>query len=384
MPKNGHRLKPRPSIVRMDPYRPPSSGREGKLRLDFNENTVGCSARVSGLLKKIPAERFAVYPEYEKALPKFARHFGVNPSRLVLTNGTDEAIQLLVNTFVNAGEQVLVLRPSYAMYRFYAQVAGARIEEVDYLSDLGFPEKKLIRAVNAGTRAVFLANPNNPTGTSASPAQLKALLKAAPRAAVLIDEAYFEFFGQTVVPWISRYPNLFVSRTFSKAYGLAALRLGCLFSRAENIRAIRKGQSPYSVNSMAVALALEAIRDTAFVKRYVSGVLRARGMLCEELDALGIRYFPSDANFVLVQFGDDAQTVCRRLGEQGILVRDRGYEIPGCVRITVGTISQTRKLIGILRRYWQSRKAARASFQVPRGARASGSALRGRSALRKR
>ena len=123
---------------------------------------------------------------------------------------------------------------------------------------------------------------------------------------------------------------------------------------------------------------------TAFVKRYVSEVLRARRMLCEELDAMGICYFPSDANFVLVQFGAAARTICRRQGEQGILVRDRGYEIPGCVRITVGTVPQTQKLIGILRRHWQNRKAARASFQVPRGSRASGSALRGRSVLQKR
>src|SRR3990172_6806212 len=258
MVSNRNQIKPRDAVLRMDPYRPPSSGRGGKMRLDFNENTVGCSSRVLERLKGIAADELAVYPEYAQALPKFAAHFGVRPEQMVLTNGTDEAIQLVVNTYVNAGDGVIALRPSYAMYRFYAQLAGARVVEVDYLPNLSFPAKELLGKINARTRAMFVANPNNPTGTSASPAQLKALLQAAPRAAVVVDEAYFEFSGKTVLPWIADYPNLFVSRTFSKAFGLAALRMGCLFSGGENIQAIRKGQSPYSVNTVAAVLGLAA------------------------------------------------------------------------------------------------------------------------------
>jgi histidinol-phosphate aminotransferase len=160
----------------------------------------------------------------------------------------------------------------------------------------------------------------------------------------MVDEAYFEFSGQTVLPWINRYPNLFVSRTFSKAYGLAGLRAGCLFSSEQNIAAIRKGQSPYSVNVSAAAAALEAVRDRGFVRHYVAEVLRARSTLCEELTRMGWQYFPSDANFVLVNFGRNARRVCDLLSRRGILVRDRSYELPGCVRITVGTEAQTRRL----------------------------------------
>ena len=352
MVSNRNQIKPRDAVLRMDPYRPPSSGRGGKMRLDFNENTVGCSSRVLERLKGIAADDLAVYPEYAQALPMFAAHLGVRPEQMTLTNGTDEAIQLVVNTYVNAGDGVIVLRPSYAMYRFYSQLAGARVVEVDYPADLRFPAKGLLAKINARTRAIFIANPNNPTGTSASPAQLKALLLAAPRAAVVVDEAYFEFSGKTVLPWIADYPNLFVSRTFSKAFGMAALRMGCLFSRVPNMQAIRKGQSPYSVNAVAVALGLEAIRDTAFVKKYAAEVLRARQFLCRELDALGLQYFPSDANFVLVNFGPASDAMRKRLGEHQILVRDRSYELPGCVRITVGTMAQTRKLLDVLRRAW--------------------------------
>ena len=351
MATHKQQLKPREAILRMEPYRPPSSGRGGKMRLDFNENTVGCSPGVLRHLKRLQADDLAVYPEYEDALPRLARHFRVKPEQMTLTNGTDEAIQLVVNTYVNAGERVVVLRPSYAMYRFYAEVAGARVEQVQYPPDLSFPEERLLRKINARTKAVLIANPNNPTGTAATPEQLKALLQAAPQAAVLVDEAYFEFCGRTVLPWIDSYANLFVSRTFSKAYGLAALRLGCLFSQQQNIGAVRKGQSPYSVNAVAVAAALEAVRNSGAVKKYVSEVLRARRMLYRELGRLGLQCFPSEANFVLVRFGETAQKMRDLLDEHEILVRDRSYELPGCVRITVGTLAQTKKLIGILRRY---------------------------------
>jgi histidinol-phosphate aminotransferase len=311
---------------------------------------VGCSPRVHRALTGFPTESLAVYPEYEKALPRFAAYFGVRADELTLTNGTDEAIQLVVNTYVDAGDTVLLARPTYAMYRFYAQVAGARVLEVPYPADLSFPAANMLRRINSRTRAIFIANPNNPTGTSTSPVQIKSLLRAAPRAAVVVDEAYFDFSGKTVLPWIDDYPNLFVSRTFSKAVGLATARLGCLFSRRENIHAIRKGQSPYSVNGVAVALGMAAIRDPGYVRKYAAEVVRARAMLCQELDALGLKYFPSDANFVLVDFGSEAAAMRQRLGERKILVRDRSYEMPGCVRITVGTMAQTRKLIDALRR----------------------------------
>ncbi|MBI3933103.1 MAG: histidinol-phosphate transaminase [Acidobacteria bacterium] len=348
--KSKNRLKPRQAIVKMEPYRPPSSGRGGKMRLDFNENTAGCSPRALKRLRGLHGDTLAVYPEYEAALPQLARHFRVSATELTLTNGTDEAIQLVVNTYINSGDRVLVPRPTYAMYRFYAQIMGAEVVEVDYPTNLSFPENELLRNLDSRTRAVFIANPNNPTGSSASPSQLRALLRAAPQAAVMVDEAYFEFSGQTGLPWINDHTNLFVSRTFSKAYGLAGLRVGCLFSSEDNIAAIRKGQSPYSVNVAAVAAALEAVRDRAFIKKYVAEVHQARALLSQELTRLGWRHFPSDANFLLVDFGKHAGHMRDILGENNILVRDRSYELPGCVRITVGTRTQTRLLLKVLER----------------------------------
>lgn len=347
-------LEPRAAIRRMEPYSPPTAGRQGKLRLDFNENTLGCSPRVLEFLREhLSAEALAVYPEYAEARRELAAFFGVSPDELLLTNGTDEAIQLVVNTYVNAGDQVCLLKPSYAMYRFYAEAAGAELCEIPYRSGtLAFPLEELLAALCERTRAVLIANPNNPTGTGASVEALARVLERAPGAAVLVDEAYYEFSGVTLLPLVGRHANLFVSRTFSKVYGLAALRMGCLISQAANIAWVRKGQSPYSVNAVAALAARAAIRDQEYVRRYVAEALAARHLLASELDRLGIPYYPSQANFILMRAGDRTAEIRDRLREAGVLVRDRSYELPGCVRITVGTREQVRRLVAELEKIW--------------------------------
>jgi histidinol-phosphate aminotransferase len=347
-------LRPRPAILRMAPYSPPTAGRQGKLRLDFNENTVGCSPGVLEFLRRhLREDALAVYPEYGEARAELAAFFGVGPEQLLLTNGTDEAIQLLVNTYVDAGEQVCLLKPSYAMYRFYSEVAGAQVHEIPYRADtLAFPLEELLAALSDRTRAVLIANPNNPTGTAIGLEGIQRVLEAVPRAAVLLDEAYYEFSGITALPLLARYPNLFISRTFSKVYGLAALRLGCLFSQAGNIAWVQKGQSPYSVNAVAALAARAAIRDQEYIRQYVSEALAARELLCRELDRLGVPYYPSQANFVLMRAGDRALRIRDGLREAGVLVRDRSYELPGCVRVTVGTRDQVRRLIAELEKIW--------------------------------
>jgi histidinol-phosphate aminotransferase len=173
-----------------------------------------------------------VYPEYEATRAALAEYFQVPPDQFLLTNGTDEAIQVLVNTYVDDGDEVIILHPSYAMYRFYSEVAGAEIVLLDYRSgDLAFPVEELLAAVTPRTRAILISNPNNPTGTAIGAGPIVQILERAPHAAVLIDEAYYEFFGVTGLRLIERYPNLFVSRTFSKAFGMAALRVGACFRR---------------------------------------------------------------------------------------------------------------------------------------------------------
>jgi len=350
-------IRPRPAVAAMKPYSPPTAGRADKLRLDFNENTVGCSPRVIEYLKQsLDAGGLAVYPEYGEAKAAVAEFFHVAPEQFVFTNGTDEAIQVFINTYVDDGQEVLLPRPAYAMYRFYAQVAGATVREIDYEGPpMDFPLAAILDAITPATRAILIANPNNPTGTGLSLPAIERILKRAAKAAVFIDEAYFEFSGVTALGLIERSPNLFVSRTFSKVYGMAAMRLGCLFSHAANIACLHKAQSPYSVNTLAILAAQAAIRDPGYIENYVAEVLAARELLCVGLERLQIGYVPSSANFVLIRAGKRAIEIRDRLREQGILVRDRSYEAPGCVRITVGTREQTRRLLSALEEIWIAR-----------------------------
>jgi len=347
--------RPRQAVLNMAPYSPPTAGRSGKLRLDFNENTVGCSPRVlEALRERIGTADLAVYPEYGEARPAVAEFFGVPPDNLLFTNGTDEAIQVLINTYVDDGDQVLLLRPSYAMYHFYADVAGAAVREIGYRdADLAFPLEELLEAAGPATRAILIANPNNPTGTAVSLEGIERILDRAPAAAVLIDEAYFEFCGITALPLLAARPNLFVSRTFSKVYGMAAMRIGCLMSQAPNVAFLHKAQSPYSVNALAVLAASVAVQDRGYVENYVAEALRARDMLCRGLDRLGIGYYPSQGNFILAKIGPRSIEIRDRLREKSVLVRDRSYEIPGAVRITAGTCEQTGRFLDELEKIWR-------------------------------
>jgi histidinol-phosphate aminotransferase len=347
-------LVPRPAVEKMAAYHPPSGARRNKLRLDFNENTVGASPLVLDFIKRfLTANDLTIYPEYEHALEDLASHFGVSAKELTLTNGTDEAIQLLVNTFIDAGQEVVILQPSYAMYKFDSQLAGATVTGVDYgAKDMGFPLEELLERITPATRGVFISNPNNPTGTATNVTALQRILERAPNAAVLVDEAYYEFCGVTALPLLREWPNLFVSRTFSKVYGMAAMRCGCLFSRAENMAFLKKAQSPYSVNMIAAMAARIAVQDKRFVEEYVTEVLAAREFLYVGLEKLGIPYYMSQANFVLFQAGDRAVEIRDELRDRGVLVRDRSYEIPGCVRVTVGTHDQVERFLNELKEIW--------------------------------
>jgi histidinol-phosphate aminotransferase len=268
----------------------------------------------------------------------------------LLTNGTDEALSLVVNTFVEARDTVLLAEPTYAMYRFYSELAGARIVAPRYDAEMNFPWDEILAALRGRPRVFFLPNPNSPIGSLLSQAELRLLLRAARQTVVVVDEAYFEFSSVTVIPWIRRYDNLIVTRTFSKTAGLAGLRLGCIFVRRDLASVMRKAQSPYPVNAAALAAAGAAIGDRAFIQRTIREVRQGKQELAKALLRLGIKHFPSAGNFVLVHFGTRAKEIVSGLARKGILVRDRSSDFggEGYVRITLGTLAQTRRLLSEL------------------------------------
>jgi len=340
----------RKAVLGLAPYNAPEEGRAKKLRLDFNENTVGCSPAVLRALSRMTPEEMAIYPEYQETTKRLARFFGVRPAELHLTNGIDDALHLIADTFIEDGDSVLVVEPTFDMYRFFAELAGARVVTLRYDVEMRFPVDAVVRALRQTPkrcpRVLYIANPNNPTGTLVKREELRRILRAASHTLVLVDEAYFDFSGLTILSWIRRYPNLLVARTFSKSAGLAALRIGCLFGKPEVLAAMRRACTPYPVNSAALVAAEAAIHDPRFLRDYTREVLRSRAMLENGLVRLGARIYPSSANFVLADFGPKAKHLVRALERKGILVRGRrDFPREGFVRISAGTRADTRKVL---------------------------------------
>ena len=343
-------LEARAAVKSLHAYRPPLAGRQG-LRLDFNESTIGCSPRVLARVRSLSAEALARYPEREPVEREAADFLGLDAAQLLLTNGVDEAIHLLCSTYLESGDEAVIVVPTFAMYAICAQTEGARVVQVLAGENFVFPLENLLARISPRTRLIALANPNNPTGVAVACEALLQVAHAAPQAAVLVDEAYFEFHGETILKYSERPANLFIARTFSKAYGLAGLRIGILAGAAEQIAMVRRVASPYNVNAVALAALPEALRDQDYVERYVGEVRSGRELLEQELGALGLQYWPSRANFVLVRVGPARTEFIQALRSRGILVRDRNSDpgCEGCVRLTVGSLEHTQTLIGALR-----------------------------------
>ena len=343
-------LRPTRSVESLKQYHPPLGERNG-VRLDFNENTSGCSPRVLQRLRSLTAEELASYPERQPVEVAVAQWLGVGPRQVLLTNGVDEGIHLLAETYLGSNTEALIAVPTFSMYEIYAAATGAPVVTVQSDDEFGFPVTKLLERITPATRLIAIANPNNPTGTVVARADLLAIASAAPDAAVLVDEAYFDFYGESVMADIDRFPNLFVARTFSKAYGMAGMRVGILAGTAEQIAFVKRVASPYNVNAVALACLPDAIADLSYVASYITAVRKNRERLEEELDALGLKYWTSHANFVLVRIGAAHATFVTAMRERGILVRDRNTDpgCAGCVRITIGTDQQTDILLIALR-----------------------------------
>jgi histidinol-phosphate aminotransferase len=341
MAEIGQTPTPRAAVQRMHPYHPPLGGRKG-LRLDFNENTVACSPRVLEALNKIAAAELAKYPERAQVEAKVAQHLGLKPEEVLLTNGVDEAIHVLCQTYLDREDEFLFPTPTYSMYEVYGSCTDAAVKTVPSGGDFAFPLEELLGAITRQTRLIAIASPNSPTGTVASREQILQILKAAPQAAVLVDEAYYHFCGQTVMDLVGQVPNLIVARTFSKAYGLAGLRLGMLAAPTGIQQWLRTVISPYSVNSLALACLPAALDDEDYLQWYVEEVKAARSEMVDSLRRLGVPQWPSQANFILVRIGPKHGEFVRAMQQRGVLTRDRSKDqgCAGCVRMTVGTRAQ--------------------------------------------
>jgi histidinol-phosphate aminotransferase len=339
----------------MNLYQKPPELYDG-LRLHQNENTAGCSPRVIEALRGVRADQICFYPPYAAAIEACGEHFGVPPETIVLTNGLDEGIMgIAVASLRPTGDgfipEAVIPQPSFEIFQFDAEVVGGRAITVAPRPDFEFALDDVLRAITSRTRVVFLTNPNNPTGAAMPLDAVRAIAEAVPpEALVLLDEAYADFGGATFIPELSAHPNVIVGRTFSKAFGLAGLRIGCLVGAADRLNAIRLVTPVYSVNIAAVVALQAALDDRGFVRDYLRQVEESKTLLYAACDRWNLRYWKSHANFVLVRVGEGAAALVEGAAARGIYLRDRSGEpgCAGCVRIGTGVVEHTRRAIAVL------------------------------------
>jgi histidinol-phosphate aminotransferase len=339
----------------MSHYQKPPELYDG-LRLHQNENTGGCSPRVIEALARLRADQIGFYPPYTAATDAVAAYLGVPADRVTLINGLDEGIMALSVACLRAAIggpvlEAIVPEPAFEIFRFDTAVAGGTLVQVMPRPDFTFPLHGVLDAITPNTRVVFLTNPNNPTGVSMPLEAIRTIARRIPpEAVVLVDEAYAEFAGVTFIPELDAFPNVLVGRTFSKAFGLAGLRIGCLVGAPETVDPIRRAVPVYSVSVAAVAAVQAALGDLDYVNAYLRQVDESKALLYAACDRLGLKYWKSAANFVLVCAGDRTDALVKGAFARGIYLRDRSTEpgCAGCLRIATGIVDHTRRALAVI------------------------------------
>ncbi len=338
------------------------------LRLHLNENTGGCSPRVVDAVRAFTAEGLALYPDFTAAVTETARFLGVNPDRVLLTNGLDEGILLTSIAYLlprapaslvalgapdvvpSGTAEVVVALPTFDPYLHAARGMGARVVSVPPAPDHGFPLDGMLRAITANTRLVYVNNPNNPTGQPVPQDAIRRIAREAGHAIVFVDEAYHDFMPENFLTVAADYPNVIVGRTFSKAFGLAGMRVGVLIASPEVLDPIRHVMPIFNVNVVAIQALRAALTDPDFRTWYLAQAAESKSLVYAACDRLGLRYWRSAANFVLIDGGARAKALVAGLIARGVFVRDRTNDpsCPNCFRLTTGVVAHTAKAVEAL------------------------------------
>ena len=335
---------------RLQGYPDPGPG----LRLHLNENTGGCSAKVLEAIRRVDPRDVSTYPSYPELIRACASHFDVDPEWILLTNGLDEGILMaavghIARARVHDAETIVPL-PAFDPYPNATAAVGATAVRIPAEPGYAFQTEAVLRAITPRTRMIFLNTPNNPTGQLIPLPDLRRIAVAAPHSVVLIDEAYIEFGGQTFLPELAAHPNVLIGRTFSKAYGLAGMRVGIVIGQPPVLDPVRMVTLPFNINGVAIAATLAALDDHRFLPAYAEQVAESRRRLYAACDRLGLTYWPSAANFVLVRVGAAVTPFVQAMAAQNVHVRDRSKDpaTPGCIRITAGVLEHTDRAIAAL------------------------------------
>jgi histidinol-phosphate aminotransferase len=325
------------------------------LRLHLNEHTGGCSPAVIAALRALDPLAIARYPDYGPVTAACAAYLGVPEDRLLLTNGLDEGLLAAAIAWLQRERTVepeaVIVEPAFGMYADCVDAVGGRIVTVAPRPGFDFPIEETLAALTPATRLVFITTPGNPTGVLIARADIRRLAQALPRAALLfVDEAYAEFTDEHFLGELDAHPNVVVGRTFAKAQGLAGLRVGAVVGVPDTVARLRRALPPYSINVAAAAALVAALGDRAHLAWYRNQVAASRELVYGACRRLGLAFWESYANFVLVRVGDDAPAIVEALRGRGVFVRDRSTQpgCAGCIRITTGVVEHTEACLRAL------------------------------------
>lgn len=341
-------------IEAMAAYQPPLDGRDSArhLLLDFNERTLPIADVVqTALVDYIGGGRLQMYPAYGDITALIGEYCGVPEDQVMITNGSDQGIDLVIRAASSEGDEAIIPAPAFPIYAQCARVENLKIVAPAYTREGGFPTAQVLQAIGPRTAVICIANPNNPSGTVVLREDIIAIAKRAPEAAILVDECYFEYLNQSVSDLVASLPNLVVTRTFSKTWGMPSLRFGYIISAKHNIVSLLNVRGPYDVNQLAVVAARAALACPEHTQAYVTEVMtEAKPLLERYLRSLGVDFWPSGGNY-LWAFPPSPNEVYESLVAENIFVRPKA-DLNGelGLRITVGTVAQTNRLIAALGR----------------------------------
>ncbi len=352
-------MRIRSAIANMGIYKPPLEGRNPKeyLLMDFNESPEPPPPSVGRALQDYLVEgNLHVYPHYGSFCEELGQYVGVSADQLLLTNGSDQGIDVVLRCLLEPDTNLVMAMPGFTMFKQTVDTIGADFIEVPYPADFAFPYEKVRQAVNPHTRVIVVINPNNPTGTSAPLEQVEALLKEFPDCAVLVDEAYYEFTGQTCLHLLNQYPNLVVLRTFSKAFAIPALRLGYVVAKEEFINELLKIRGPYDVNMAAIVAARALLQDPQPWKELVRHLMKeVKPTLENFFQENEIKFYPGEANFLLVEPKGGATEAVNYLKGQGVLVRAMRPPLENCFRMSLRRMYEMERFFSSFKDFQRER-----------------------------
>lgn len=346
-------MKLRKTLAHIVPYSP-GKLKEGAIKLASNENPLGPSPKAITRIKEMAAT-VSLYPDagVVKLRDAVARKLGVERDNLIFGNGSDEVLCLIAGAYIEEGDNTVTSEHTFSEYTFATVLFGGKVKYAP-MQDGRFDLSKILELVDSRTKIVFLCNPNNPTGTSFGEKEFRSFMEQIPSSVLVVsDEAYREYVERPDFPdsvrMIPQYPNLVVLRTFSKIYGLAGLRVGYGVGSREVIADFYKTKTPFNVNLLAQEAALAALDDEEFVRHSVETNRKGKEYLYREFERLGLKYYPSDANFVCVHVGRDSMEVFQTIMDLGVTIRPlRSFQLDQWIRVTVGTEEQNKKFVQCL------------------------------------